>query len=362
MYKDNKINKTIGNNIANLRKTRNLKQEAFANDLNKMLRNKYNIITNYDCKTISKWEMGQSIPKIDVLIALCKEYNLSLDELLKDEIKEFLSKTNNSSLDEFLLKDFLDNKAVCVKQDGKIISSFNPSLYKYGQLSYLADNLVEYRSEFSRNFSFTNKTKDVQIIVGIMDVNDNKRELHYLGNNENDIVSVENIPANYITCLNVENNNIIEGLMYCETLHNRYIQQIKLGNGKTYLIDEKYSDYDINDYKFTENNIPNDLKDYDLNKIDNDWTDYATLKGHYIIDDVNLFEHETTGIYYYKNAGIFTIVLFGKIKCSDAQLIKVLTDDYKHRLINSLEKHSDESIYNQLKKEIQNYENKKINI
>ena len=73
----NKVNKIIGTNISALRKSMNLKQEAFAMELNSMLKRKYNIHATYDFKTISKWEMGKSVPKLDVLIAISKEYNLS---------------------------------------------------------------------------------------------------------------------------------------------------------------------------------------------------------------------------------------------------------------------------------------------
>ena len=93
----NKINKVIGKNISNLRRSMNLKQEAFAMELNSMLKMKYNINATYDFKTISKWEMGKSIPRLDVLIAISKEYNLSLDELLKDNIEDVVEKSNFSN-------------------------------------------------------------------------------------------------------------------------------------------------------------------------------------------------------------------------------------------------------------------------
>ena len=197
MYKNKLIYKTIGQNLCNIRKSKGLKQYAFAEEIKDFLSKKYNIKTSYDEKVVSKWERGETAPKMECLIAICKEYNLSLDELLKDEIREVISKSSFSSSEETLLNDFIKNPAVCVKDKGKYISAFAPNLYKYGQLSYLADNLVEYRAEMSKNFRFTNATKEVEIIVGILDVNDGKRELHYLGAGEEDIVSIENIPVNY---------------------------------------------------------------------------------------------------------------------------------------------------------------------
>ena len=360
-YNNNKISKTIGENLFILRQSLGLKQEAFASELRKTLKTEFMIDSNYDCKTISNWEQGKSIPKQEVLIAISKKYNLCLDELLKEDIKDIVSKTSYSPSEQSLLNNFLDNEKVCIKKNGKYESAFNPELYKYGQLSYLADNLINYRSELSKNFSFTKQTKEVEIIVGIMDVNDGKRELHYLGTGENDIVSVENVPSNYVLHFDKKNKSIINGIMHDEILNKRRKQIIKLGNGKCYYLDDMdISKYDSKDYKFTENNTPNDLDFYEINKDDYDWTDYATLKGHYIIDDNNLFDFYSSGAYYYKNANVFAIVLWGKIKCSDAQLVKVLTDDYRHRLLKALDKISDDSICEVYKKEIDKYEEKKM--
>ena len=259
----NKINILIGNNICKLRNSKAQTQDKFADELNKVLKNKFSIETNYDNKTISNWEQGKSIPKLEALIAICKEYNLSLDDLLKNEINDIVSHSSFSASDETVLNEFLDNPNVCVKQNNKYISSFNPQLYKYGQLSYLADNLVEYRSSLSKNFSFCNATKEVQIIVGIMDVNDGKRELHYLGNGKNDIVSVENVPANYSLSF-TPNSNVIGSIMYNENLNYNMKRIIRLGNGKQYILNEEVSDYNDSDYKFSKDNLPSDLDFYEL--------------------------------------------------------------------------------------------------
>lgn len=359
-YKVSNVNRVIGENLYNLRKSLGLKQESFANELNKILKFEFKIDSNYDYKTISKWEQGKSIPKFEVLIAMSKKYNLSLDELLKDEIKDVVSKTSFSSSEESLLNNFLNNKNVCIKINGKYESSFNPELYKYGQLSYLADNLIVYRSELSKNFSFTNPTKYVQIIVGIMDVNDGKRELHFLGNGNDDIVSVENIPSNYCAVLDVKNQNAVDSIMYDEFLHTGRKQIVKLGNGKCYYLDEDdMFDWNSDDYKFVEGDVPEDLDYYGINKDEFDWTDYASLKGIGVIDDEELFDFESCGIHFFKKAGILAVVSYGKIKCSDAQLVKILTDDYKHRLLKTMEKVSDDFVCEKNFDEIKKYLNKK---
>lgn len=346
----------IAQNIYNLRMSLGLKQSGFAKEISGLMCDKY----IYDEKVISKWERGESIPRLETLIAICKEYNLSLDELLKDEIKEFVSRSSFSSSDEKILNEFLDNRFVCIKKNGKYISAFDENLYRYGQLSYLANNLVEYRSEMSRNFSFTNPTKEVQVVVGILDINDGKRELHYLGTKEDDIVSIEYIPSKYSE-ITIKNNNIIDHITYNEVFNNECSHIIKLGSGKTYIISGECTKYNHQDYKFTEDNTPHDLDDYGLNKKDYDWLDYAYTRRDCITDDSNIFDEFGGDIRFYKNVGIFEIIIFGKIKCTDAQLIKILTDDYKHRLIRALENLSDNSIYEKYIKESENYLKKMFN-
>lgn len=353
-YRKSKANCIIAKNLYNLRKMKGLKQEAFAIELNKMLKLEFGISSNYDYKTISNWEQGKSIPKLEVLIAISKKYNLSLDELLKDEIKEIVSKSSFSTSEENILDEFLKNPAVCINRNGRLESAFNPDLYKYGQLSYLVDNLLEFRAEMSKNFRFTNATKEVQVIVGILDVNDGKRELHYLGTGENDIVSIEHIPTNY-SIFNIDKNNIIQSITHNDIFNNNYAHIIKLGNGKTYIVDEDFSNYDDKGYKFTEDNLPSDLEDYGLNKDEYDWVDYAYTKRDFAMDEENLLDCSGGGVWFYKRAGIFEVVLFGQIKCTDAQLIKVLTDDYKHRLIKALEKASDDAILEQQINEVEKY-------
>lgn len=62
--------KEIGKRIAALRKEKNLSQKELAEKLN---------ISN---KTVSKWETGSGLPDLEMLIALSKIFNLSLEEFI----------------------------------------------------------------------------------------------------------------------------------------------------------------------------------------------------------------------------------------------------------------------------------------
>ena len=65
---------TIGEKIAQLRTEANISQEELAEKI------------DVSRQSISKWEMNQAIPQIDKALYLCDFFNVSADELLRDEI------------------------------------------------------------------------------------------------------------------------------------------------------------------------------------------------------------------------------------------------------------------------------------
>lgn len=65
--------------LQRLRKNKNISQEELAE------------IMNVSRQAVSKWESGQSIPDIDKLVEISNYFNVSVDNLLKDE-KEIIQK------------------------------------------------------------------------------------------------------------------------------------------------------------------------------------------------------------------------------------------------------------------------------
>ncbi|MCR5149696.1 MAG: helix-turn-helix domain-containing protein [Clostridiales bacterium] len=61
---------TIGERLYALRKERNISQEELANEL------------NVSRQSVSKWETNQSMPDFDKVVALCKFFGITTDELL----------------------------------------------------------------------------------------------------------------------------------------------------------------------------------------------------------------------------------------------------------------------------------------
>ena len=68
----------IGNKILELRKKNNLSQDALAEKIG---------VTR---QTISKWELGETSPDIKQAKELSKVFNVSLDELTDNDIKNVL--------------------------------------------------------------------------------------------------------------------------------------------------------------------------------------------------------------------------------------------------------------------------------
>lgn len=69
---DEKLKYQIGANIAAYRKSRGLTQASLAEKL------------NYSDKAVSKWERGESVPDVMTLVALARQFGITVDELLQD--------------------------------------------------------------------------------------------------------------------------------------------------------------------------------------------------------------------------------------------------------------------------------------
>lgn len=75
----------LGENIYNLRKSKKLSQEQLAE------------LINVTRQTISNWELGETSPNPEQLKLLSKTLNVSVDELLNNDIKNILvEKVNNT--------------------------------------------------------------------------------------------------------------------------------------------------------------------------------------------------------------------------------------------------------------------------
>ena len=98
------------NKLYNLRKQKGLSQEELANRL------------NVSRQTVSKWEVGDSTPDMEKLIAISDMFGISLDELVMDKVPYQMGETLSKSETVSQLKEnvFTDGNKKMLKKGVKI--------------------------------------------------------------------------------------------------------------------------------------------------------------------------------------------------------------------------------------------------
>ena len=86
----------LSENLKRIRKENNLSQEQLADKL------------GVSRQAVSKWESNQAYPEMDKVLQICKMFNLNIDELLNQNIKEVNeTKQSKNNVNKFI-DDFLD--------------------------------------------------------------------------------------------------------------------------------------------------------------------------------------------------------------------------------------------------------------
>lgn len=108
------MNSNFANNLKKIRKENNLSQEQLADQL------------GVSRQSVSKWEQSQSYPEMDKVFQICKIFNLNIDELLNQDIKEVkANKESKNKIDKYI-NDFLSyitktiNMFSCMNYKNKI--------------------------------------------------------------------------------------------------------------------------------------------------------------------------------------------------------------------------------------------------
>lgn len=120
----------IGRFIAECRKKKNLTQMQLAEKLN---------ITD---RAISKWENGKGMPDSSIMLDLCKELQISVNELLSGEVLEMNS--YNKKLEQNLI-DIVKQKE---ESDKRILinnGNCNGNC-KYNNFFYISNDCISYRN------------------------------------------------------------------------------------------------------------------------------------------------------------------------------------------------------------------------
>ena len=89
------MNNQFSENLKKIRKEHNLSQEQLADEL------------GVSRQAISKWESGTAYPEMDKIIALCDKFNLNIDDLLHQDIKEVKGEEESKKKINSIVDDFL---------------------------------------------------------------------------------------------------------------------------------------------------------------------------------------------------------------------------------------------------------------
>lgn len=135
-FSDNKKSNSIGKNVNFLRKSAGITQTKLAELINKTT------------PTISDYEKGRSLPPIDVILELCRIFNVNIDEFVnKDLTVEDAQPTpvqeaheQHKTKDARLLMQLMKEK---VKELSKAIKEDNPDRYDDMNLDKLVDLIGE---------------------------------------------------------------------------------------------------------------------------------------------------------------------------------------------------------------------------
>lgn len=155
----------LNEKITIIRKMNNLTQEGFAEEL------------NVSRQAVSKWENGTSVPDVQLLLRIADFYNLTLDQLVRDDFDLPIS-----CLDEKKVSDDLSGKSSVSIDDylGKVcdvsMNSFRYSVIRNVKIVGSYKSLICF--EKNGRYGFFNKNKSLGILA--------KREEAYVA--QNDIV------------------------------------------------------------------------------------------------------------------------------------------------------------------------------
>ena len=86
----------LSDNLKRIRKENNLSQEQLADKL------------GVSRQSVSKWESGQAYPEMDKVLQLCQLFNLNIDELLNQNIKDVNNKKQAKNTFNKFLESALD--------------------------------------------------------------------------------------------------------------------------------------------------------------------------------------------------------------------------------------------------------------
>ena len=86
----------LADNLKRIRKDNNLSQEQLAEKL------------GVSRQSVSKWESGQSYPEMDKVLQICSLFNLNINELINENIKEINEIKEAKNISNKYITSFFD--------------------------------------------------------------------------------------------------------------------------------------------------------------------------------------------------------------------------------------------------------------
>ena len=110
------MNNQFKDNLKKIRKEHNLSQEQLAEEL------------GVSRQAISKWESGTAYPEMDKIIFLCDKFNVNIDDLLHNDIKEVKSEEESKKKVNNIINDSLD----FISDSVSLFSRIKKGMYNHG--------------------------------------------------------------------------------------------------------------------------------------------------------------------------------------------------------------------------------------
>ena len=118
-------------------------------------------------QTISKWEVGKAVPELDKLIKLAELFNITVDELVKDNIEIVYKENVNNLTKEEKVEDFVKEENHNKKVFEKIIEKFKikkDRLMKFIKVGIILFIVVILYSFISNKFTLLKREKNIEEI------------------------------------------------------------------------------------------------------------------------------------------------------------------------------------------------------
>lgn len=165
---------SIGSKIGKLRKEKELTQEEFAKKL------------FVSSKTISSWEVERTLPSVDYLYLISKIFDVSIDDLLNEDIQKQYSKTYKQTkifrviyiiillivpIIYFMYMNRFGYYAINAQLiSGRLTSDFIKDIYNTLLEGILLDYIVYSLMQFINYFIYLKNDNKIMIIISLAEI------------------------------------------------------------------------------------------------------------------------------------------------------------------------------------------------